>query len=96
MKNIEEEKATITRILRQGLGSGFISEDEYNAALTLTTWESLQPLLNKAQGVTPTTEKANEELKHAREEAPLYRSNFTVDELEKLKSLAPEEYEMLR
>lgn len=93
MKTVEEDKATITRILQDGLNNGLISEDEYNAALTLTTWEAITPILNKAQGITPTEKQS---LKYAREEAPLHRSDFTVDELEKLKSLAPEEYELLR
>ena len=92
MKTVEEEKATITKILEQGLNNGLISEDEYNAALSLSTWETLQPFLNKAQGV----QAAPDSLKQAREETPLYRSDFTESELEKLKSLAPEEYEMLR
>ena len=81
MKTVEEDKATITRILQDGLNNGLISEDEYNAALTLTTWEAITPILNKAQGITPTEKQS---LKYAREEAPLHRSDFTVDELEKL------------
>ncbi len=92
MKTVEEEKATISRILEQGLNNGLINEDEYNAALALTTWEELQPFLNKAQGIHADPDN----LKQAREEAPLHRSSFIPSELEKLKSLAPEEYEMLR
>lgn len=37
-----------------------------------------------------------ERLKAAREEQPLHRSDFTEAELEKLKRLAPEEYELLK
>ena len=37
-----------------------------------------------------------ERLKAARKEKPLHRSDFTEAELEKLKVLAPEEYELLK
>lgn len=37
-----------------------------------------------------------ERLKAAREEQPLHRSDFTEAELEKLKLLAQEEYELLK
>lgn len=37
-----------------------------------------------------------ERLRAAREEKPLHRSDFSEAELEKLKGLAPEEYELLK
>lgn len=37
-----------------------------------------------------------ERLRAAREENPLYKADFRKEELEKLKRLAPEEYELLK
>lgn len=37
-----------------------------------------------------------ERLRTAREEKPLYKADFSKEELEKLKRLAPEEYELLK
>lgn len=93
MKSVEQEKPTIKKILTHGLQAGLITEDEYKKGLACQTWDLLQPVLDKAQEVKSTTK---EELKQAREAKPLYRSDFTVAELEKLKTLAPEEYEMLK
>jgi len=37
-----------------------------------------------------------ERLKAAREKEPLYKAEFSEEELKKLKRLAPEEYELLK
>ena len=92
MKTVSQEKENIRAVLQQGLEKGNISKAEMEEALGFSTWESLQPFLNKAQGIYADPDN----LKQARMEALLHRSDFTPSELEKLKSLAPEEYEMLR
>lgn len=93
MKSIQEEHETIKAILQQGVKNGCISQAEMDEALKLTSWPQLQPILDKAQGIHPT---AGKELEQARAEKPLMRADFTVEELEKLKALAPEEYELLK
>ena len=93
MKKVEECKEEIRAVLQQGLEKGYITEGETEQALQFQEWSTLQPILDKAQGVHHATK---EELKQAREASPLYRSQFTPSELEKLKVLAPEEYELLR
>ena len=93
MKTPREEHETIKEILNHGLQAGLITEDEYKKGLACQTWEEIQKILDKAQGVKPTTK---EELKQARADQPLYRADFNSEELEKLKVLAPEEYEVLK
>jgi len=93
MKTVSQEKENIRAVLQQGLEKGKISKAEMEEALGFSTWESLQPFLNKAQGIHA---PSPDNLVLAREEAPLHRSSVTPSELEKLKSLAPEEYELLR
>ena len=93
MKSVEQEKPTIKEILNHGLQAGLITEDEYKEGMACQTWDLLQPVLDKAQGVV---NDGVEQLKQAREEKPLYRADFTDAELEKLKTLAPEEYELLK
>lgn len=59
-------------------------------------WTAIQPIISKAQGVEDDSADAHTRLKLARESSPLYKSNFTEAELEKLKLLAPAEYELLK
>jgi hypothetical protein len=92
MKTVKDENENIKQVLETGLEKENISQDEMQEALNLTTWEAITPILNKAQGIHADPDN----LKQAREKAPLHRSDFTPSELEKLKSLAPEEYELLR
>ena len=78
----------------------FFSPKERREAITTAEeklWQSLQPILDKAQSIQPiTTEQAAEILRSAREDNPLHVSDFTSEDLEKLKVLAPEEYKMLK
>lgn len=94
IKSVEQEKESIRKILQAGLKNGYISQVEMDEALKLTSWPQLQPILDKAQGVDPLGPA--EELKQVRAEKPLKREDFTEEELEKLKALAPEEYELLK
>ena len=89
---VEECKEEVAKLLQTGLKTGLISQDEFDTALKLQSWEALQPILDKAQGVYP----AEDELRTAREENPLHRSDFTDTELKMLRVLAPEEYELLK
>lgn len=96
-KSINDCKTEIENILTAGLQKGLISSNEAEKAKTLTSWDSLQPILDKAQGVTiPTAGENAKTLSSARAENPLLRTDFTEAELEKLRVLAPREYEMLR
>lgn len=92
MKSVEQEKEPIKKILTHGLQTGLITESEMEAALSMTTWAEIQPILDKAQNIKDN----KDDLKLARAEHPLHRSNFTEDELKKLRSLAPEEYDLLK
>ena len=96
MKSVEEEKPTIKEILNHGLQAGLITEDEYKEGLACQSWDLLQPVLDIAQGLSSSHEEACERLRLAREASPLYRRDFNSEELEKLKALAPEEYEVLK
>ena len=73
-----------------------VSEDECELALTGTSWEEVQPILDKAQGVVMDISEEREKLRVVRVKFPLHRSDFTESELEKLKRLAPEEYELMK
>lgn len=94
MKPIEKCKEEVAKLLQQGVKNGYINQAEMDEALKLTSWPQLQEILDKAQGVDPLDPV--EELKLARAEKPLHASDFTREELEKLKALAPEEYELLK
>lgn len=96
MKSVEQEKPTIKEILNHGLQAGLITEDEYKKGLACQTWDLLQPVLDKAQGLSSSQEEACERLRLAREASPLYRRDFNSEELKKLKAFAPEEYELLK
>lgn len=95
MKTVEECKEEVAKLLQTGLQAGLISQDEFDTALKVTTWEALQPILDKAQGVEP-VDPAEDELRTAREETPLYFRDFTEEEIDKLRVLAPDEYELLK
>lgn len=95
MKTVEECKEEVAKLLQTGLKTGLISQDEFVTALKFQSWEALQPILDKAQGIDP-VDPAEDELKTAREENPLYFRDFTNTELERLKLLAPDEYELLK
>ena len=92
MKPIEECKEEVAKLLHQGLKNGYISQAEMDEALKLTSWPQLQPILDKAQGI----QENKDDLKLVRAEKPLMREDFTEEELEKLKALAPEEFELLK
>ena len=94
MKKVEECKEEVAKLLQQGVKNGYISQAEMDEALKFTSWPQLQPILDKAQNIHPLDPA--EELKQVRAEKPLMREDFTKEELEKLKALAPEEYELLR
>ena len=93
MKPIEECKEEVAKLLHQGVKNGYISQVEMDEALKLTSWPQLQPILDQAQGIDPLDPA--EELKQVRAEKPLMREDFNKEELERLKALAPEEYELL-
>ncbi|MBR1635207.1 MAG: hypothetical protein IJ682_09130 [Lachnospiraceae bacterium] len=100
-KTIEEEQENINAILIAGLNAGRLTQEEVNYAKTLTSWSSLQPILDRAQGFDFSGDKegkreASEELRLAREITSLNKQDFTKAELEKLKTLAPGEYKMLK
>lgn len=88
-----ECRSDIVSILQPALESGIITKLEYDKALTSDNWTAIQPILDKAQSVS--TSDDLESLKSARLEHPLDRSSFTESELEKLRALAPEEYELI-
>ena len=68
-------------------------EDEKLKAEEQQLWNTLQPILDKAQAVhTSSAEENASILASAREADPLHASDFTSTELEKLRKLAPEEY----
>ena len=77
-------------------GSGQLCEECWNAlypTYSPTTGEK------KEQGEVEMGEMEKdglERLKAARKEKPLYKADFSEEELEKLKVLAPEEYELLK
>ena len=71
-------------------------EDEKLKSEEQQLWNTLQPILDKAQAVhTVSPEQAASILSSAREADPLHASDFTSTELEKLRKLAPEEYKNL-
>lgn len=94
MKTVEECKEEVAKLLQTGLQAELISQDEFDTALKLQSWEALQPILDKAQGVDPAEDE--ERLRLARAEHPLHRSDFTPSELKMLKELAPDEYRLLK
>ena len=99
MKSVEDCKDEIKTILSRGVEKGLINPTEMEAALSFQTWDDLQPILDHAQGLPEPEEReriAEESLKRAREEMPLYRSDFTPTELNQLKSFASEEYSLLK
>ena len=77
----------------------FYSPKERREAITTAEekfWQTLQPILDKAQAIQPINPtQATEILRSAREYNPLHVSDFTSEDLEKLKVLAPEEYKIL-
>ena len=94
---VEECKEEVAKLLQSGLQAGLISQDEFDTALKLQSWEALQPIIDKAQGVEPVDPIEDEErLRLARAEHPLHRSDFTLSELKMLKELAPDEYRLLK
>lgn len=95
MKTVEECKEEVAKLLQTGLKAGLISQDVFDTALKLTTWDELQPILDKAQGVEP-VDPIEDELRTARAEHPLHRSDFTNTGLKMLKKLAPDEYRLLK
>ena len=95
MKKVEDCKEEVAKLLQTGLKAGLITEDEFDSALKLTSWPQLQPILDKAQGVEA-VDPAEDELRTARAEHPLHRSDFTNTELKMLKELAPDEYRLLK
>lgn len=95
MKTVEECKEEVAKLLQTGLQAGLISQDEFDTALKLQSWEALQPIPDKAQGVDP-ADPAEDELKTARAEHLLHRSDFTNTELKMLRVLAPDEYRLLK
>ena len=96
MKTPIEEHEKIKEILNHGLQAGLISPQEMEEGLKAVEWEELQPILDKAQGLSSSHEEACERLRLARAAHPLHASDFSSEELEKLKVLAPEEYEVLK
>ncbi len=101
MKNLTlfEERETITQILNSSVDAGFISSSELQTVLeklksATTDWSEIDDVLFKAQGQDSTDPRNR--LRQAREAHPLHVSDFTNDELEKLKSLAPDEYEIMK
>ena len=71
-------------------------EDEKLKSEESALWQSIQPILDKAQAVhTSSAEENASILASAREADPLHASDFTSTELEKLRKLAPEEYKNL-
>ena len=91
-RSIEECKEEVAKLLHQGVDNHTISEQEMEEALSMTTWPQLQPILDRAQGI----DDPAEELKQVRAEKPLHASDFTEEEIEKLRRLAPEEYDLLK
>lgn len=89
----------IHEILQIGLEKGLINQQDVDDAehyIEPIDWDHLQPILDKAQGVEPYDPVENEErLKQARLAHPLYRKDFSPEELEWMKEEMPEEYELL-
>ena len=85
-KSVQEEKENINSILAAGLNAGRVSQSEVENAKALTSWNSLQPILDKAQGTNPPTageklealETAKERLKMARKQLMTYREICTI------------------
>ena len=95
MKKVEECKEEVAKILQEGLDNHTISKQEMDEALKLQSWEALQPILDKAQHIS-SFQEYRDELKLVRAERPLMREDFTNAELEQLRELAPEEYDLLK
>ena len=72
-------------------GSGQLCEECWNAL-----YPTYSPTTGEKKEQGEIEKDGLERLKAAREEKPLRREDFSEAELEKLKRLAPEEYELLK
>ena len=79
-------------------GSGQLCEECWNALFPAPSYSStsFSPTAGEKKEQGEMKKNGLERLRAAREEKPLHRSDFSEAELEKLKGLAPEEYELLK
>ena len=86
----EHYKKDALTLLKEGLENNRISQEQYDLAI-----ERLERNEDIAEYLKLADSGEGDDLKVGRERNPLNRADFTEAELESLRTLAPEEYDLL-